>query len=269
MCSFVNRVPVLVIGALFFIGLSRPINGESLPEHLYQEGDWMNARREALRIQTSRLTTSNLLYLLSAHHLNPTDEVRTTQLITHLQQSPDSGWAAYEVGRSLWAEGNVASAYLLLKQSFLSAPDTRSFFLSAIALQYLLAEHPELAPPQDPIRIQLKSLRGRMPPALRDEARPPHVHRASLLTLPFRGGVAFYQTQIGPAIGQRCSMHPSCSRYTVEAFNTQGVLGLPMMADRLIRESDHVAHRIRPIQIDGTEKYEDPVRDHAGRWSTP
>ena len=78
-----------------------------------------------------------------------------------------------------------------------------------------------------------------------------------------RGAVRFYQTQIGPAIGQRCSMHPSCSTYCAQALGRYGLAGIPMTADRLIRETDHVNHRIRPVRVNGVEKYYDPVEDHS------
>ncbi len=80
-----------------------------------------------------------------------------------------------------------------------------------------------------------------------------------------RGFIRFYQTQIGPALGQRCSMHPSCSHYSLEACRRYGLVGIPMTADRIIRESDHIRHRINPMIRDGRELYYNPVQDHS-RW---
>jgi putative component of membrane protein insertase Oxa1/YidC/SpoIIIJ protein YidD len=74
--------------------------------------------------------------------------------------------------------------------------------------------------------------------------------------------IGFYQHQIAPAIGHRCSMHPSCSRYSLQACREYGPLGIPMTTDRLIRESDHVRYRINPIQSGDRELYHDPVSDH-------
>ncbi len=74
--------------------------------------------------------------------------------------------------------------------------------------------------------------------------------------------IRFYQNQIGPAIGQRCAMYPSCSHYSLEACRRYGLAGIPMTADRIIRESDHIRLRINPIQRHGRELYHDPVSDH-------
>lgn len=78
-----------------------------------------------------------------------------------------------------------------------------------------------------------------------------------------RGVIRFYQTQIGPALGQRCSMHPSCSRYSLEACRQYGLAGIPMTADRIIRESDHIRYRINPMIYNGREHYYDPVSNHS------
>ncbi|MFU8779994.1 MAG: membrane protein insertion efficiency factor YidD [Kiritimatiellia bacterium] len=80
-----------------------------------------------------------------------------------------------------------------------------------------------------------------------------------------RAIIGFYQKQIGPGIGQRCAMHPSCSHYSLEACRRYGLVGIPMTADRLIRESDHIRYRINPIQQSGVERYADPVTDHS-QW---
>jgi uncharacterized protein len=97
----------------------------------------------------------------------------------------------------------------------------------------------------------------------RREAGAPGKRSRSPVAWLARGAVRFYQTQIGPAIGQRCSMHPSCSTYCAQAIGRYGLAGIPMTADRLIRESDHVRHRLRPVLINGVEKYDDPVEDHS------
>jgi putative component of membrane protein insertase Oxa1/YidC/SpoIIIJ protein YidD len=93
-------------------------------------------------------------------------------------------------------------------------------------------------------------------------AAPPVARRS----LAFRSAsviIGFYQRQIGPAIGQRCAMYPSCSHYSLEACRRYGLAGIPMTADRLVRETDHVRYRINPVQMQGRERYHDPVEDHA------
>lgn len=36
--------------------------------------------------------------------------------------------------------------------------------------------------------------------------------------------VKFYQLFISPMLGQRCRFHPTCSRYTIKALNSHGLL---------------------------------------------
>ena len=55
---------------------------------------------------------------------------------------------------------------------------------------------------------------------------------ASLYLFP----ITIYQKFISPAAGHRCQMHPSCSAYSKEAFQTHGFfLGWIMTCDRLMR----------------------------------
>jgi len=89
--------------------------------------------------------------------------------------------------------------------------------------------------------------------------------KTSMWARPALWSVRFYQHQISPAIGQRCSMHPSCSAFCVEAVQRYGVVGVAMTGDRLVRETDHVRYRLRPVLVNGQEKYADPVSDHS-KW---
>ncbi len=89
------------------------------------------------------------------------------------------------------------------------------------------------------------------------------VRRGGIIGRIARGVIGFYQNQIGRAIGQRCSMQPSCSRYALEAFQQYGLAGIPMTADRIIRETDHIRYRINPIMHNGRERYYDPVSAHS------
>lgn len=82
---------------------------------------------------------------------------------------------------------------------------------------------------------------------------------------PVKGLVGFYRFAIAPAIGSRCVLEPSCSRYSLEAARQYGWLSLPMTGDRLIREPSVVHAAAHPVtnalrQI----RYADPVSDHMG-----
>lgn len=84
---------------------------------------------------------------------------------------------------------------------------------------------------------------------------------------PVRGMVAFYRVAVAPAIGSRCVLEPSCSRYSLEAARKNGWLGLPMTGDRLIREPSVVLEGAHPVvDAQGKIRYADPVEDHIG-WN--
>ena len=82
------------------------------------------------------------------------------------------------------------------------------------------------------------------------------------LTRPAEGMIALYRTQISPAIGDRCSLYPSCSEYCMQAMRRHGLLGLAMYADRAVREPDVVRKQQDPVIINGKRKYRDPLEDH-------
>ncbi|MBQ7667201.1 MAG: membrane protein insertion efficiency factor YidD, partial [Kiritimatiellae bacterium] len=78
-----------------------------------------------------------------------------------------------------------------------------------------------------------------------------------------RAVVAFYRFAVSPAIGQRCSLTPSCSQYFLEASRKHGLLGIPMITDRFVREPV-VSAPDRPLVRDGAGRWRhpDPVEDH-------
>lgn len=78
-----------------------------------------------------------------------------------------------------------------------------------------------------------------------------------------RAVVGFYRFAVGPAIGARCALEPSCSRYFVLASRKHGWLGVPMTADRFVREPV-VSAPERPWvrTATGAWRHPDPVEDH-------
>ena len=75
--------------------------------------------------------------------------------------------------------------------------------------------------------------------------------------------VGFYRMFVGPAIGNRCVLEPSCSRYCLQATRKHGLLGIPMTADRFVREPVASAPD-RPVVRNtvGEWRHPDPVEDH-------
>ena len=81
-------------------------------------------------------------------------------------------------------------------------------------------------------------------------------------SLPGRGIVAVYRSLVRPAIGARCSLHPSCSEYLLQASRRHGLLAFPMMADRLVREPSVVHDHPVPAPPGGEVRVPDPLSDH-------
>ena len=103
--------------------------------------------------------------------------------------------------------------------------------------------------------------------AVRSRASRPRAR--SVAAWPARAFIAFYRTQISPAIGSRCSLEPSCSEYFLQASKKHGLLGIPLIGDRFIREPNVTqAAEVLFERPDGSIRIADPVVNH-DYWFTP
>lgn len=265
-----HRALIVMISALFFVSLpGAPAGNAGLADALYAEGDWRGARAEAIRrsLADADDTNARLIAALASLRLDPDDATAAATVRQLAEDGVDEdirARAAYEYGRIRWEAGDPETGYVFLKNAFRYSQNYELFLETAYSLDVLLFRHPDLVPVSDPIRNQLRTVRPLIPLAIRQRAEAPPRARSSLVARAATGPVRFYQSQIGPAIGQRCSMIPSCSAYCMEATHRYGLTGIPMAADRLIRETDHVNYRINPVIVNGQEKYIDPVSDHTG-----
>lgn len=70
---------------------------------------------------------------------------------------------------------------------------------------------------------------------------------------------SFYNKIISPVDGDRCNMHPTCSRYSSESVRKHGLLmGWIMTCDRLIR-CGRDNGTSSPVRVNGKMRYHDPV----------
>jgi hypothetical protein len=83
------------------------------------------------------------------------------------------------------------------------------------------------------------------------------------------GGVRFFQKYISPVDGDRCSMIPTCSHYSLQAIRRHGAfLGFVMTADRIVHEYEE--QRFVPAVWDGmTYRFYDPVENNDFWFSPP
>lgn len=86
-------------------------------------------------------------------------------------------------------------------------------------------------------------------------------------TNPFVYPVKFFQKYISGADGNRCQMYPSCSQYSIEAFNKHGsLLGWIMGSDRLVRCGRDEVKLSAPVRINGEMRIYDPVSNNDFWW---
>jgi hypothetical protein len=103
-----------------------------------------------------------------------------------------------------------------------------------------------------------------------DRATPaivsPEPPSSSIAATPFLWLLSFYQRTVGPVVSGRCPMHPTCSRYSVEAIHKHGpVMGIVMTADRIIHELDEQQYAPL-VRVGGRYRFADPVRGNDFWW---
>ena len=154
-------------------------------------------------------------------------------------------------------------------EAFRTARDPRVFRVAGCALSRAFAADPALAAAHEDLAERVALCEGSWSEA--DRADAARLARADAAPAP-RGGiggwlarrvVGFYRAFVGPAIGARCALEPSCSRYFLLAARKHGLLGVPMTADRFVREPV-VSAPDRPWvrNADGAWRHPDPVEDH-------
>lgn len=185
--------------------------------------------------------------------------------------------ACYAWARSQWCAGDWRGAFACFHRVFNETKETALSIRAGCALSQLLRQHPELAREYPELRPQAETLRALFSREIISECRMPFSDirpkpaEAALTDGQTPGAwsgrpgawiIAFYQRQIRPALGERCSLSPSCSEYAREAFHKHGLLGFALAADRLFREPSVVAAAAKPIKLDGKLLYEDPLSAH-------
>lgn len=153
-------------------------------------------------------------------------------------------------------------------EAFLTARDPRVFRVAGCALDRAFAAEPALAAAHADLAERVALCEGSWSAADRADA----LRLARGAAPAPRGGiggwvarrvVGFYRAFVAPALGARCALEPSCSRYFLLASRKHGLLGVPMTADRFVREPV-VSAPDRPWvrNAEGAWRHPDPVEDH-------
>ena len=158
--------------------------------------------------------------------------------------------------------------------AFLSTRDPHVFRVAGCALHHLFKDDPALAASHSELHGQVELCEGSWSSADQAEAKRridgaqaapsgAPASRGGIGGWLARGVVWFYRTFVGTAIGDRCVLQPSCSRYFLQASRKHGLLGIPMTTDRFVREPDASAPDRPWVKTPSGEwRHPDPVEDH-------
>lgn len=268
-----RRIPAVIAGILFisarlaFPAAGAPDPSSPLWTSLFREHAYAEARREALRAapEDPRAAVAADVCLLRMQS-DESAALERLKIAARDECHPAAPTAALEVGRHGLNHQRPADAWPWFAQALLTTTNAEEFVEAGSALAWigmrdrdLLKAHPSLAD-------QLAAGRALWTPE-RLRAIAPGANRGSLMSRvslwPSRLTVGVYRSFIRPAIGSRCTLHPSCSAYFLEASHRHGLAGIPMLADRLVREPGVNSRAEQPLTLPAGEiRYADALDDH-------
>lgn len=268
-----RKIPGLAPGIFFFAWALAAAAGAplDLAAELFAEGNWAEARTEALRAQAEaagpEAARARLLAAVCALRLGPGRQESKATLAGLWQDEvvdrETRCLAAYEFGRAEWADGGPFAALAGLKFAYVNTREPPLFWRAGCSLYFFLKANKRLRKLEAETWRSLQSCRDAWPLEVWRECRPRKKTGAGAGSLPGQWVVKFYRAQIGPAIGARCDLEPSCSEYFRQASCAHGPLGVAIMADRFVREPSVVAAKEQPISMpDGRIRYADPLSAH-------
>lgn len=261
-----------MLGILFaFYG--RPSSGaeSSLASRLFVEEQWVECRRESRRDLAERPDDPTAQFFFHAAGLRGgISPEPSAEGLAELASRPGlpaewSARSAYELGRDAWARGDPTNAWRYLSAAFQYHDDPVLYKSAGCMLFMLQFDHPELPSEDDAMLVsQLRAMRPVWTHERIHEAmsRMPRAEKNAITGRPGQWVVSFYRAQIAPAIGQRCSLYPSCSEYFRQASREYGLKGLPLIADRLVREPGVVHDARHPVRSGDRTLFADPLEDH-------
>lgn len=252
---------------IFFLLSITYVRADSLAWELYREANWPACSTEARRLLIANPAneTSRFLIAASDARRNPSAKVCSNLLlIASTTSNPElCARASLEAARILLTGQSPASAWDSAAKAFLYATDPDTFLDSLAILEYLY-RNTNRAPAMTPDLEQQYLTCEPLLRHLTEKLQPPRPDSLArrIGTTPGRLIVAFYRSCIRPALGDRCSLSPSCSEYFLLSSRKHGLLGIPMIADRLVREPSVVSAARYPLVKDRHTVYDDPVEAH-------
>ncbi len=238
----------------------------TLAEELYEEENWLACRTECRRILETcpENFDAMLLKAKSEHQLKINNIKDLTFLSQHPSVSEDiKEKASYELGRIYWQKGQFEKSYMLFKHLFLTSSSKQLFLKSGCALSFLLKDAKTLKKKDPNLVMQLQTAESLWSNNLRSNVKiVSEKNKDRLSGKPGQWLIFFYRNFVRPAIGNRCSLDPSCSEYGLRALKKHGLFGIGFIADRFIREPDVVKEKENPIRTGTKMRYSDPLEKH-------
>jgi putative component of membrane protein insertase Oxa1/YidC/SpoIIIJ protein YidD len=262
-----KNIPAIFLVGMFFFsahGLASPLD---LATDMFEKGEWALCRRECKRALRSGSGPMERFQLLSAMSsvrsgMDPSRSIPLFEsIISNGSDVQVSSIAAYELGRLQWQTGAAPQALDSLAFAFHCTTNKPLFLSSACSMFLLLKEHPELKQGREELIDQINTSRDQWFGALFAQCAKPDPAK----DMPEAPGwfIAFYRNQISPAIGDRCTLEPSCSEYFHQATCKHGITSIPMMGDRFFREPEVNNLKKDPVIMDnGQIRYRDPIENH-------
>jgi len=260
-----NKIPGFIPGIFFLSSVVSSGQSLDLASGLFDDQQWTECRRECQRFLLSHPGDeyARLMWATASirEGVEPDNAIAVLTGLVETASSEIKAMAGYEAGHWYWLNGNMTSAWSNLRVAFESTRSPWLYLHSSCALDTLHRRDRKLADNDVSLVTQLKTTRPLWTRTIRYVSNPENNRRKS------GGGaggllIGFYRNQIRPAIGSRCSLHPSCSEYFLEANHDHGWLSYPMVADRLVREPGVVSRAEKPIAIKNEIRYQDPLADH-------
>lgn len=241
----------------------------ALARQLMEQQSWGDARKESLRVLAETPQAPEARLIVSLSNLNLSNRVDESQanlnsimLDTNAPMTIRTQ-AAYVLGQQCWKAGSKHAAANCFRFAFENAQSHAMFLQAGCSLGMLLNTDLSLLSTFPEVEMPLLASRDLWTDQLRNDVVPPRPPRSGgLLSLPGQAVVDFYRFFVSPALGQRCSMLPSCSEYFRLASLKHGILGIPIQADRFIREPSVVTAGENTVIVDNHVRYADPLEDH-------
>lgn len=244
----------------------------NLTEELLRDGQWEALRVESRRDMLHHPGDPLPRYAHALANLNlqvePQAAIHELTGVSRDETAPMSlrTAAAMQAGRAQWRDNRPEEAARLFRFAFEHAPDHALFLEAGCSLGMLFNANQNLLEQHADLILALQTSRDLWSKQLREACliTPPRARSAmsQLFSWPGQAVVGFYRLAVSPALGQRCSLQPSCSEYFRQASIQYGLLGLAMQADRFYREPSVVILAGKTTNVNGKVLILDPVCDH-------